>query len=103
MAKDIVIHPSMKDVVIDQTKCVTIRRGIREYRPYDMINVGANSYGWYRVMVKAVTYTSLNLIDDKFVEADGFSSWGEMLEVMRGFYPDLELHDMVTVIEWEYV
>lgn len=103
MAKDIVIHPSMEAVVKDQTKRVTIRRGLREYKPYDMIKVGSDSYGWYDVVVTTVTYTTLDLVHLDFIQADGFKTWGEMLEVMQSFYPDLELHEVVTVVEWEYV
>jgi hypothetical protein len=103
MVKDILIHPSMQDVVKNYTKKITIRKGSRDYLPNDRIFVGCDSYAWFPVMVTSVTYTNLEFVAQDVLEADGFTSWDDMFNTMKKFYPDITPTDRVTVIRWEYV
>jgi hypothetical protein len=103
MAKDILVHPSMQDVVQQKEKQVTIRKGIREYTPGDLIFVGCDSYGWYPVEVTDVLHTALGDVPWDAMRDDGFNTFKEMREALEKFYPDIDYHTDVTVIRWEYV
>jgi hypothetical protein len=103
MAKDILVHPSMKDVVQNKTKKITIRKGQRNYKEEDIIRVGCDSYGWYPVVVTDVEYMDLGVVGWDAIAADGFRSWQELYDTMKKFYPDIEADTPVTLIRWEYL
>ena len=103
MAKDILIHPSMQDVVRDKSKKVTIRKGIREYAQEDVVYVGCDSYGWYPVQITDVQFCALGDVPWDAMNDDGFATFKEMREALDKFYPGIDYHADVTVIRWEYL
>jgi hypothetical protein len=103
MAKDILVHPDMKEVVQSKQKQVTIRKGIRSYKQGDRINVGCDSYGWYPVEVTDVDFCALGDVPWDAMTDDGFNTFKEMRLALEKFYPDIDYHTDVTIIRWEYV
>lgn len=101
--KDILVHPSLKEGVLDKTKKVTVRNGTREFIPGEIVRIGCDSYGWFEAKVRSVSFTYLIDIDEYVIRDDGFKDWGELFNTMRKFYPNIDVTSNVTVIRWEYV
>jgi hypothetical protein len=102
MSKDILVHPDMKDVVLDKEKTITIRKGIRNYKPGDRVKVGCDSYGWFPVRVTDVDFCALGDVSYADLTADGFATFKDMRIALQKFYPDIDYHTDVTIIRWEY-
>ena len=100
--KQIVVHPQFKDVVLNKEKKVTIRKGKRDFSPGETVHIGCDSFGWFPVTVTDVEYTDLGVVGWDVIADDGFRSWQDLYDTMKGFYPDIEADTPVTIIRWEY-
>ena len=91
---------TMRDAVLNDTKKITIREGHRDYTPGPVL-IGCHLLNWATIrIIISVRHTTLIRLHPKDWIADGCNSQEELLQMLRQFYPDLNLDSEVTVIEW---
>lgn len=83
-------------------KLVTIRENKRDYQNGDkmMIVDAEDMSAPVRVVVTAVTHTTLGQVEESVMRSDMFMDRDHMLQGMREFYPKIQFTSQVTVIRW---
>lgn len=90
-----------KEEIFAATKKITIRAGERDYKE-GKVMIGDEKECW--CILKTITKVQRKLLKEVTKEemiADGFKTQKSMLNGLKAFYPAMELHMPVTVIEWE--
>ena len=82
-------------------KTVTIRKGRRDIVLGDLLFESVDEGRQEVVDVRKVIYCRLGEVPPSFYKRDGFNDSGEMIEVMREFYPDITSDSEVTIIDFE--
>lgn len=92
------------DQLFSGRKEITLREGYRDYKVDKPVILCCHILG-YAVMadVTSVRYCLLKEVTEDEYLADGFSSFKDMLEQMKQYYPDLTENSPMTVVVWENV
>ena len=91
----------MRNDILSGAKKITIREGLRDYRPGPAM-VCCNLVVWaVMVDITNVKHCTLADITAEEWESDGFTSQQDLLDGMRRFYPSLTFDSPVTVLRWE--
>jgi hypothetical protein len=82
-------------------KTGTSRKGRRDIQLAPLKLVATNGTEASLVVgVKSVTHTRLRDIPDEIVKSEGYESLEDLIETLKKFYPDCQLDDEFTLIEW---
>lgn len=91
----------MKEEVLNGTKKITIREGIRDYTLGPVI-LCCHILNWATMRnITDVSYKKLNDITEEEYKADGFNSQEDMVEGLKEFYPNITLESDITIVRWE--
>jgi hypothetical protein len=82
-------------------KTVTIRKGRRDIVLGDLLFESVDEHRQEIVDVRKVIYCRLGEVPPSFYRRDGFNDSGEMIEIMREFYPEINSESEVTVIDFK--
>lgn len=94
-------EPQMIADVINRVKCISIRKGHRDYVAGQPILIGCPKTNWAVMAdVVEVIHCTLEEITFEDLEADGFLTHTDALDQLQRFYPHMTLDSAVTVIKW---
>ena len=82
-------------------KRVTIRKGRRNIQLGDIIFESTEIKRIQKADIIYVMYSLLKNIPIDAIENDGFNSVEEMLDGMKGFYPDITLDSECTIVYFD--
>ena len=102
MNKTIVMDAALFELSNKGLKTATTRLGIKNHEigpAYIKSNIGAEKC--IGVEIISITYKRAYSLTDEDARKEGYCSREVFLEVLKVFYPSMNLYDIVTVIEYE--
>ena len=100
----IALDHEMREAILEQRKCVTIREGHRDYRAGDTVMICCHLEPWaVQADVVSVRHCTAEELDTHELSADGFSDTDDLIVGMRRFYPTFDRTTPVTIIWWKNV
>lgn len=108
---------SFYEPIINGDKKITIREGIRDYKPgqrvvlcycptiqrEEVLDIGVQ-YGWaVMARITEVSISALRNADIQDLKDDGMESVEDAVNCLQDFYPDITEDSPVTVIRWELI
>ncbi|WP_410052518.1 ASCH domain-containing protein [Bradyrhizobium sp. SZCCHNS3053] len=98
MSVEIRLAADLVPLVLSGRKTSTIRSGVRRYRP-GAARIVSGSVD-IPIEITDVQFTQLRQLDSRIANSEGYGSIDELLMAVRRFYPELKLHDEVTVVRF---
>ena len=91
----------MEEDVRYNKKKITIREGHRDYNEGHVL-IGCDKLDWcvMRTII-SVRHTTISEITKEECKDDGFYDHTQLIETLKGFYPNINWNSPVTVIRWE--
>jgi len=94
----------MRDNIMYGSKAITIREGIRDYKPGEPVMLCCHLVPWcVQATIESVEHMQVKDVPDEACRDDGFENNAAMLAGMKRFYPNLTGESAVTVIRWKDV
>jgi len=92
--------PGYKEAIENETKKITIRKGIVPNifpGQIEDTNIGL------QLRIKSVRYCYFDSLSDPELQDDGFSSQTNCMEILEQFYGEINKYDLCTIIRFEKV
>ena len=89
--------------ILDKTKEITIREGLREYAPGFCILTNIDVNRSVGVDITSVRHCKLKEVTNQEYLEDNFRSRDDLYEGMREYYPSMTPDSDVTIIRWNGV
>jgi len=90
-----------RDAVFDGTKRISIRSGHRNYKVGGRLILCCHILNWATMKtIKSVKWTTLADVTPIEYRDDGFSTWTDLRDGLRKFYPEITDNSPVTIIRW---
>lgn len=88
------------DRVVKGTKRITIRLGQRNIEVGKFLTLEATNgtLPSVQVYVEGLTVLPLELIDETYIEADGYASHEDLIAGLQKFYPGINENSIVTLV-----
>jgi len=94
----------LRDKVKSGTKTITIRNGWRDYQVGKTVILCCHLLDWAKMAkITAVTHCKLNEVPLQDFLDDGMEGLGDAIDVLSGFYDDIDENSKVTVIRWQLI
>jgi hypothetical protein len=85
-------------LVLSGKKTSTVRLGIRKYQLGPARIVSGNQ--GIPIQITGLEFTKVGRLDERVAKSDGYDSLGELLRVLKRFYPSAQIDDDITVIRF---
>ena len=94
----------VREAILDQRKCVTIREGHRDYREGDTVMICCHLDPWaVQADVVSVRHCTAEELTAHELTADGFTDTDDLITGMRRYYPNFGRTTPVTIIWWKNI
>ena len=93
--------PKYVQKILSGKKRATIRRGIRQVKPGDVVVLTADNKPFATAQIVRVSLKRVSELTNADARKDGYRSVQRLKHELRRFYPKLGDDDIVTIIEFE--